>query len=133
MQSPIRLKTQTLQFEDVGAWKRLGLIALATDLTSERDFARLMPLEQAGLYTTRVAFENPTTPDNLTRMGPLLSAAAQLLLPGESLDAICYSCTAASVVIGDETVRKSIHAARPGVPVVTPRQCCLHGLCGTWR
>ena len=116
----VKLTNTALHFEDPRAWKRLGLIALATDLTSERDFARLLPHHQAGLYTTRVAFENPTTPDNLRQMAPRLTAAVELILPGEPLDAICYSCTAASVIIGDDEIADAIHAARPGVPVITP-------------
>ncbi|MFT5218459.1 MAG: maleate isomerase [Planctomycetota bacterium] len=118
--SPVTLSDTILRFEGPNAWKKLGLIALATDLTCERDFARLLPQQQAGLYTTRVAFENPTTLENLRHMAPRLTAAADLILPGEPLDAICYSCTAASVVIGDEVVADAIHEARPGVPVVTP-------------
>ena len=95
-QSLVNLADTILNFEGPRAWKRLGLIALATDLTSERDFANLLPHDQAGLYTTRVAFENPTTPENLRHMAPRLTAAADLIIPGEPLDAICYSCTAAS-------------------------------------
>ena len=124
-QIPIAISEQTLRFEEPDAWKRLGLIVLATDLTSERDYARLMPLDTSSVYTTRVAFENPTTPDNLRLMAPRLTAAAELLLPGESLDAICYSCTAASAVIGDEAVTEAIQLSRPGVPVVTPPGAAL--------
>lgn len=119
-QPPVKLADTILQFEAPRAWKRLGLIALATDLTTERDFACLLPYDHAGLYTTRVAFENPTTPENLRQMAPRLTAAADLIIPGEPLDAICYSCTAASVVIGEEAVANAIHEARPGVPVITP-------------
>ncbi len=118
--SPVTLTRSILNFERPHAWKRMGLIALATDLTSERDFAKLMPHDQVGVYTTRVAYQNPTTPENLRHMAPRLTAAAALILPGEPLDVICYSCTAASVVIGDQAVTEAIHAARPGVPVVTP-------------
>ncbi len=100
--------------------RRLGLILLATDLTSERDFARLVSVDAAAIHATRVAFANPTTPENLLRMAPLLEAAAGLLVPGVELDAICFSCTAASVVIGDEAVRAAVQRTRPGVPVVTP-------------
>ncbi|MGB3314297.1 MAG: ectoine utilization protein EutA, partial [Albidovulum sp.] len=92
----------------------------ATDLTSERDFARLVPQDLAAVHTARIAFENPTTPETLMRMQPGLTRSADLILPDIQLDAICYSCTAASVVIGDEAVTAAIHAARPGVPVVTP-------------
>ena len=123
--SQINLINHPLSYEDPHSWKRLGLIALATDLTSERDFARLMPHDQMGLYTARIEYENPTTLENLRHMGPRLTAAAQLILPGEPLDVICYSCTAASVVIGDEAVTQAIQAARPGVPVVTPSGAAL--------
>jgi maleate isomerase len=119
-QPTVALADRAVRFEEGSAIKRLGLIALATDLTSERDFARLVPSDRAAVHTTRVAYDNPTTPDNLRKMAPNLTAAADLLVPGEALAAICYSCTAASVVIGDEAVAAAIHAARPDVPVVTP-------------
>ncbi|WP_436644382.1 aspartate/glutamate racemase family protein [Microbaculum sp. FT89] len=99
---------------------RLGLIALATDLTSERDAWRVLPPERAALHVTRVPYANPTTPENLARMAPTLTAAADLLVPDVTLAAICFSCTAASVEIGDDAVAEAIRTARPGVPVVTP-------------
>ncbi len=104
---------------------RLGLIALATDLTIERDAARLIPMAKAALHVTRVAFENPTTPENLRSMRPSLTAAAALILPGMELRAIGYGCTAASVVIGGEAVADAIQAARPNVPVATPPDAAL--------
>lgn len=99
---------------------RLGMILLATDMTTERDVARLIPPDSAAVHVTRVAYVNPTTPDNLRRMRPLLSAAAALLVPGADLRAIYYSCTAASVVIGEEAVESALELGRPGVRVVTP-------------
>lgn len=120
MPTPVTLAERPSSFVPVDAWKRLGLIALATDLTSERDFARVIPHDRAGLYTSRIAFENPTTPENLARMGPRLIAAAELLKPIEPFAAVCYSCTAASVEIGDDNVREAVQSALPGVPVVTP-------------
>jgi maleate isomerase len=106
---------------------RLGMIALATDLTSERDAARLIPPDRAALHVTRVAYENPSTPENLRRMGPKLASAAALLAPVPGLAAICYSCTAASVEIGDGAVAESIGVACPGVPVVTPPDAAVQG------
>jgi maleate isomerase len=107
---------------------RLGLILLATDLTTERDVARLIGPDEASVHATRVAYVNPTTPENLREMGPLLSAAAALLVPGEDLAAICYSCTAASVVIGEEAVAGALDLGRPGVPVITPIGAAVTGL-----
>jgi maleate isomerase len=104
---------------------RFGLIALATDLTSERDAWRILPVDRAALHVTRVPYDNPTTPENLARMAPRLTAAADLLVPGIDLTAICYSCTAASVEIGDAAVADAIQKARPGVPVVTPPDAAI--------
>ncbi len=106
--------------DPAAAVARLGLIVLSTDLTTERDAARLVPPDRAAVHVARVPFRNPTTAKNLRRMGPLLTGAADLILPGEPLAAIYYACTAASVVIGDAAVTAAIHAARPGIPVVTP-------------
>jgi maleate isomerase len=98
---------------------RLGVIALATDLTLEHDFRAMLPRD-VRLHVTRIAFANPTTPDNLAAMAPLLSEAADLLVPGVALSAIGFGCTSASVLIGDDIVADRIGAVRPGVPVLTP-------------
>ena len=111
---------EMVRFNDAGATIRFGLIALATDMTSERDIYRQLPDEGVAIHVTRVAFENPTTPENLRKMAPRLTEAARLLQPLQPLKAICYSCTSASVAIGDEAVRTSIQAGAGGVPVVTP-------------
>ncbi|CDX13608.1 Ectoine utilization protein EutA [Mesorhizobium sp. ORS 3324] len=108
--------------------KRVGLIALATDHTSEVDFRRMVASERIGVYVARIPYANPTTPENLRKMQPSLSAGAALILPDEPLDAICYSCTSASVVIGDAEVEAAIQAAKPNVPVVTPPMAGVRGL-----
>ena len=108
--------------------RRVGLIALATDHTSEPDFRRMVASERIGVYVARIAYANPTTPENLRRMQPALEQGAGLILPGEALDAICYSCTSASVVIGDAEIEAAIQRAKPGVPVVTPPMAAMRGL-----
>jgi maleate isomerase len=108
--------------------KRIGLIILATDHTTEPDFHRMVAGERIGVYVARIPYANPTTPENLRKMQPALSEAARLILPDEALDAICYSCTAASVVIGDAEIEAVIRDGKPGVPVVTPPRAAMHGL-----
>ncbi|MER9304291.1 ectoine utilization protein EutA [Mesorhizobium sp. M0496] len=108
--------------------KRVGLIALATDHTSEVDFRRMVASKRIGVYVARIPYANPTTPENLRKMQPSLAAGAGLILPGETLNAICYSCTSASVVIGDAEIEAAIQAAKPGVPVVTPPMAGVRGL-----
>jgi len=116
----VRLLDLPIRLDARPAEKRIGLVCLATDHTSEADFAgALLPLG-VRLHTARIAYANPTNKPNLLKMLPRLSEAASLILPGESLDAICYSCTAATVVMGDAAVAEVIHEAKPGVPLVTP-------------
>ncbi len=108
--------------------RRVGLVVLATDHTSEADYRHLVAGPDIGVYVARMPFANPVTPRNLLAMQPRLTEAAALILPGEPLDALCYSCTAASVVIGDAAVAAAIEAGKPGVPVVTPPAAAAAGL-----
>jgi maleate isomerase len=68
------------------------------------------------------------TPENLAAMQPSLTAGAALILPDEPLDVVMYSCTSASVVIGDDEVAAAIRKAKPGVQVVTPTAAAVLGL-----
>jgi maleate isomerase len=116
----ITRSTNHTRFVAVDAWKRLGLITLSTDLTTERDYRNIFPADDVGLYTSRVPFENPTNTDNLKLMAPRLTSAAALLPDDQPLAAICYSCTAASVVIGDDAIKSAVQSHFPNTPVVTP-------------
>jgi maleate isomerase len=126
--SMVQRSAQEVIYDDTSTARRIGLLALSTDLQSERDFARIIGEDKASVYTSRVAFDNPSTPDNLRKMAPRLTASAELLLPDLPLDAICYSCTAASVVIGDDAITEAVQAAKPGIPVVTPTGAARAGL-----
>lgn len=117
---PISLDPFSLDYDDRALAHRVGLVVLATDHTIEADFRRIFPEQGVGIHVNRIANENPCTPDNLRRMEPRLTEATALILPGESLDVVCYGCTSASTVIGDDPVRAAIQAAKPGVPVVNP-------------
>lgn len=116
----VALSNEPVRFNEPGSTARLGLIALATDMTSERDLYRQLPEDGVAIHVTRVAFTNPTTPENLRKMGPRLSEAAALLSPLKPLKAICYSCTSASVAIGDAEVKAAITQGFGDVHVVTP-------------
>jgi maleate isomerase len=108
--------------------KRIGLVILATDHTTEPDFATLVANERIGVYVNRVPYANPTTPENLLAMQPTLTAGAGSILPGEALDVVMYSCTSASVVIGDAEIEQAIHAAKPEAYVVTPTAAAVMAL-----
>lgn len=99
--------------------RRIGLVTLATDHTTEVDFA-VLPPRGIGVYATRIPFANPVTPETLAAMAGDVTDAAALILPAEELDAVVYSCTSASVVIGDDRVRAAIRAGKPGAEPITP-------------
>lgn len=124
----ITMATRRPRLDDRPLAKRIGLIILATDHTTEVDFQRMVASDRIGIYVSRIHYANPTTPENLLKMQPALTAGAGLILPGEPLDAIMYSCTSASVVIGDGEIEKAINAAKPDVPVVTPTAASVRAL-----
>ncbi|MCR9139080.1 MAG: aspartate/glutamate racemase family protein [Alphaproteobacteria bacterium] len=127
-QISVALSTEKPLFVDREQTARFGLIVLATDLTSEGDFYRQLPARDVAVHVARVAYENPTTPENLRKMTPRLAESASLLAATGPLRAVCYSCTAASVVIGDQTVRSAIQLSLPDVPVVTPTHAARQAL-----
>lgn len=108
------------RFNDRPTAKRVGLVLLATDHTTERDFERVCLPLGISVHCSRIAYANPTTAENLRLMLPRLTEGADLILPGEDLDAIYYACTAASVAIGDDVVLAAIAKAKPGSAVTTP-------------
>lgn len=128
MTAAIHQARRPLHFDPRAIEKRVGLILLATDHSTEADFTRLVASDRIGLFATRIVFANPTTAESLRAMEPRLENAAALLLPGDRLDVICFSCTAASVVIGDAAVAAAIRKAKPDVPVVTPAAAAAAGL-----
>ncbi|MDQ7776894.1 MAG: ectoine utilization protein EutA [Paracoccus aminovorans] len=109
----------TVTLDDRPMPHRIGLVTLATDHTTEVDFSTL-PGHGIGVYATRIPFANPVTPQTLAAMAGDVARAAELILPGEALDAVVYSCTSASVVIGDDRVRAAIAQGKPGTQAITP-------------
>lgn len=95
---------------------RFGLVALATDMTIEGDAVRLMP-PGTRLHVTRIAFDNPTTEENLRRTGPRLRDAVDLLVPGVDLAGIGFGCTSASAVLGDQMDRLAGHRGAVTTPM----------------
>ncbi len=126
--SIVQRSAVAIELDEGSAVKRIGLLVLSTDLTYERDFQRICSPDRVGLYVNRVLFENPTTPENLRRMLPRIRDAAKLVADGSDVDAMCFGCTSATVVIGDQPIEDAIHEAKPGVPVVTPSAAGAVGL-----
>lgn len=123
-----RTKVLDIDFEmdaAPGALARLGLVLLATDLATEREIARVIPPsgphgDAISWFVSRVTNANPTTIGNLRRMADQLPEAAARILPGARLDALAYSCTSGTIVLGEDYVLARLAEGRPGVPATTP-------------
>lgn len=124
----IRISETHPRLDDRPLPRRVGLVALATDHTSEVDYARILAPRGVGVYVNRIPYANPVTPETLRAMEPDLAEGARLILPDEDLDAVIYGCTSASVVIGDAAVAAAIRRGKPDVPVVTPIAATVAGL-----
>jgi len=124
----IRISARRPRLDPRAVAHRVGLVALATDHSSEVDYARILAPAGVGIYVNRIPFANPVTPATLRAMETDLAEGAALILPDEPLDAIIYGCTSASVCIGDAAVRAQVARGKPGCPVVTPVSAALTGL-----
>lgn len=124
----LTLASRAPKLDDRPLAKRVGLVILATDHTTEVDFQRMVASDRIGVYSTRIPYANPVTPENLRAMQPSLTAGAALILPDEPLDVVMYSCTSASVVIGDAQVQAAVRAAKPTATVITPTAAAASGL-----
>jgi maleate isomerase len=99
---------------------RVGLIVLASDNTIEHEFRQVFTMKGVGLFESRIYNSTTITPETLAAMGPLITDAAALLLPGTDLDVIGYGCTSASMVLGEKKVIDQVKKAKPTAKVTTP-------------
>jgi len=115
--------------EGVGHAASIGMIALSVDRASIADCTDwLAPFPGVAIFSSRVPMSPVATPETLAGMGVHLADAALRLVPGSRLDAIAFSCTSGLVAIGPERVHKTLAAARPGIPIVTPIEAAAQGL-----
>jgi maleate isomerase len=107
--------------QGIASRARIGLIVLATDFTIEHEWRRIMTgLDGVALYQSRIRNDAQITPETLRAMEPLIAAAADVILPGATLDVVAYGCTSASMAIGEEKVFERIRSVRPNAKCTTP-------------
>lgn len=100
---------------------RIGLIVLATDFTIEHEWRVIFAaVPGLALYESRVFNGSVVTPEMLLAMEPLITTAADLILPGSEIDVVAFGCTSASMAIGEEKVFGKIRAVRPNARCTTP-------------
>lgn len=107
----------------------LGFIGLATDRASLADFrAFVEPFQGVAIHATRIPFAPVATVETLKEMEVHLKTGAELLVPGQPLQTISFSCTSGTIAIGLDNVRRQIQSVRPDSTVVTPIGGAIKGL-----
>jgi len=106
--------------EGLGSRARIGVIVLSSDRSIEHEFRLLLNLPGVAFYESRIPNSRDISRETLMEMAKDITAATEVIMPGDPLDVVAYACTSGAMVIGNEAVAEKIHAARPGVAVSTP-------------
>tara|TARA_Y100000590_G_scaffold323075_1_gene365900 strand:+ start:396 stop:1145 length:750 start_codon:yes stop_codon:yes gene_type:complete len=99
---------------------KVGLLALSTDLTVERDFNSVCHKLPLNIFVNRIHNENPLTKDNLLKMHEQIVPITEKILPGEKIDTVAYACTSGTIAIGEDKIKEKIQLAKPNCQVTTP-------------
>ena len=99
---------------------KIGLLALSTDLTIERDFQSIYQKLPLDLFVNRIHNENPLTKDNLLKMYDQIESVTEKILPGKKINTVAYGCTSGTIAIGEDKVEQKVQQAKPGCYVTTP-------------
>ena len=99
---------------------KVGLLALSTDLTIEKDFNSICNKLPLDIFVNRIHNENPLTTENLLKMYEQIESVTEKILPGEKISTIAYACTSGTIAIGEDKVKEKIQLAKPGCHVTTP-------------
>ena len=99
---------------------KVGLLALSTDLTIEKDFNSICNRLPLDVFVNRIHNENPLTKENLLKMCEKIKLITEKILPGEKINTVAYGCTSGTIAIGEDKVQKEIQLAKPDSYVTTP-------------
>ena len=115
------------QFKD-NTNPRIGLVALSTDFSIERDFNSIFLNLPIDLFVNRLPFYNPLTDKNLVKMTEKLTEVTENILPNQTLDAVAYGCTSGTIVAGIDQIINKIQSAKPKCKVITPITSAVNAL-----
>ena len=99
---------------------KVGLLALSTDLTIEKDFNSICNRLPFDIFVNRIHNENPLTKENLLKMCEKIKPITEKILPGEKINTVAYGCTSGTIAIGEDKVKEEIQLAKPDCYVTTP-------------
>ena len=107
---------------------RVGLIALASDFTIEKDFINVIKDKKIDFFVNRIECYNPLTKENLIKMSDKVTEVTKDILPDQDLDCVVYGCTSGTIAAGHTSIEKRVKAAKPMADVSTPSTAALIAL-----
>ena len=107
---------------------RVGLIALASDFTIEKDFINIIKDKNIDFFVNRIESYNPLTRENLIKMSEKVTEVTKDILPDQDLDCVVYGCTSGTIAAGHEIIEKKIKLAKPKANVITPNTAAIKAL-----
>ena len=107
---------------------RVGLIALASDFTIEKDFINVIKDKKIDFFVSRIECYNPLTKENLIKMSDKVTEVTKDILPDQDLDCVVYGCTSGTIAAGHTSIEKRVKAAKPMADVSTPSTAALIAL-----
>ena len=107
---------------------RVGLIALASDFTIEKDFVNIIRDKNIDFFVNRIESYNPLTRENLIKMSEKVTEVTKDILPDQDLDCVVYGCTSGTIAAGHEIIEKKIKLAKPKANVITPNTAAIKAL-----
>ena len=99
---------------------RIGLVALSSDFSIEKDFNSIFLNLPIDLFVNRLPFYNPLTNENLIKMTEKLTEVTKNILPNQALDVVAYGCTSGTIAAGIDQIINKIQSAKPNCKVITP-------------
>jgi maleate isomerase len=99
---------------------KIGLVALSTDFSIEKDFNSVLLNLPINLFVNRLPFFNPLTNENLIKMTEKLTEVTKNILPNQTLDVVAYGCTSGTIAAGIDQIINKIQSAKPNCKVITP-------------
>ena len=107
---------------------RIGLVALSTDYSIEKDFNSIFLNLPIDLFVNRLPFYNPLTNKNLVKMTEKLTEVTENILPNQTLDTVAYGCTSGTIAAGVDEITNKIQSAKPNCKVTTPITSAVNAL-----
>jgi maleate isomerase len=109
----IRSSQVEVQFDRGRDWRaRIGFVILASDGTIEGEISTLAP-PGVGINFARLPGSNEVTAENLLAMeNDLEDVASRFVFDGD-LNVVCFACTSASALIGEERVNAALSRGAP--------------------